>query len=131
MCIRDRCGCGKRGCLEAYSSGNALIKRNRIKKCQNTKDLLTIFKNNSQTKKIVNEAASMIVQSINNVNVLIRINYFIIGGSVGLNSYFYTTILEKLKKIQSPIKIKKAKLRSKAELFGCFVYINKKLFLKK
>ena len=82
------CGCGKRGCLEAYSSGNALIKKNKIKKCQNTKDLLTIFKNNSQTKKIVNEAASMIVQSINNVNVLIRINYFIIGGSVGLNSYF-------------------------------------------
>ena len=125
------CGCGKRGCLEAYSSGNALIKKNKIKKCQNTKDLLTIFKNNSKTKKIVNEAASMIVQSINNVNVLIRINYFIIGGSVGLNSYFYKTILEKLKKIQSPIKIKKAKLRSKAELFGCFVYINKKLFLKK
>mgnify|MGYP001587736197 FL=1 len=125
------CGCGKSGCLEAYSSGNALIKRNKIKKCQNTKDLLTIFNNNSQTTKIVNEAASMIVQSINNVNVLIRINYFIIGGSVGLNSYFYMTILEKLKKIQSPIKIKKAKLRSKAELFGCFVYINKKLFLKK
>jgi len=125
------CGCGKKGCLEAYSSGNALIKRNKIKKCQNTKDLLTNFKNNLQTKKIVNEAASMIVQSINNVNVLIRINYFVIGGSVGLNSYFYSTILEKLKKIQSPIKIKKAKLRSKAELFGCFVYINKKLFLKK
>ena len=125
------CGCGKRGCLEAYSSGNALTRRNKIKKCQNTKDLLTIFKNNSQTKKIVNEAASMIVQSINNVNVLIRINYFIIGGSVGLNSYFYSSILEKLKQTQSPIKIKKAKLRSKAELYGCFVYINKKLFLKK
>ena len=76
-------------------------------------------------------AASMIVQSILNVNVLIRINYFVIGGSVGLNSYFYRTILEKLKKIQPSIKIKKAKLRSKAELFGCFVYINKKLFLKR
>ena len=125
------CGCGKRGCLEAYSSGNAIIKRNKIKKCQNTKDLLTTFKNHLQTKKIVNDAASMIVQSIINVNLLIRIDYFIIGGSVGLNSYFYTTIIEKLKKIQSPIKINKAKLRSKAELFGCFVYINKKLFLKK
>jgi hypothetical protein len=55
---------------------------------------------------------------------------FIIGGSVGLNSNFYSTILEKLKKMQSPIKIRKAKLRSKAELYGCFVYINKKLFLK-
>jgi predicted NBD/HSP70 family sugar kinase len=124
------CGCGKRGCLEAYSSGNALIKSNKIKKCQNTKELLTTFKNNLQTKKIVNEAASMIVQSIINVNVLIRINYFIIGGSVGLNSYFYSMILENLKKIQPPIIIKKAKLRSKAELFGCFVYIKKKLFLK-
>ena len=73
------CGCGKKGCLEAYSSGNALIKRNKIKKCQNTKELLTTFKNNLQTKKIVNEAVSMIAQSIINVNVLIRINYFIIG----------------------------------------------------
>ena len=125
------CGCGKRGCLEAYSSGNALIKRNKIKKCQNTKDLLTTFKNHLQTKELVNDAASMIVQSIINVNVLIRINYFVIGGSVGLNSYFYRTIFEKLKKTQSPIKIKKAKLRSKAELFGCFVYISKKLFLNK
>jgi N-acylmannosamine kinase len=125
------CGCGKRGCLEAYSSGNAIIKRNKIKKCQNTKDLLTTFKNHLQTKKIVNDAASMIVQSIINVNLLIRIDNFIIGGSVGLNSYFYAMIIEKLKKTQSPIKINKAKLRSKAELFGCFVYINKKLFLKK
>ena len=125
------CGCGKRGCLEAYASGNALIKKNKIKKCRNTKDLLTKFKNNSQTKKIVNEAASMIVQSILNVNLLIRMNYFLIGGSVGLNPYFYKIIVEKLKKTQSPVKIKKAKLQSKAELYGCFVYINKKLFLKK
>ena len=125
------CGCGKKGCLEAYASGNALIKKNKIKKCKNTKDLLTKFKNNAQTKKLVNEAASMIVQSILNVNALIRINYFLIGGSVGLNPYFYKIIIEKLKKTQSPVEIKKAKLKSKAELYGCFVYINKKLFLKK
>ena len=125
------CGCGKRGCLEAYASGNALIKKNKIKKCKNTKDLLTKFKNNMQTKKIINEAASMITQSIMNVNFLIRMDYFLIGGSVGLNPYFYNIIVEKLKKTQSPVKIKKAKLKSKAELYGCLVYINKKLFLKK
>ncbi|MDC0060328.1 ROK family protein [Pelagibacteraceae bacterium] len=125
------CGCGKKGCLEAYASGNALIKKNKIKKCKNTKDLLTKFKNNSQTKKIVIEAASMIVQSILNVHVLIRMNYFLIGGSVGLNPYFYKIIVDKLKNTQSSVKIKKAKLKSKAELYGCFVYINKKLFLKK
>ena len=53
------------------------------------------------------------------------------GGSVGLNSYFYKKILDRLKKVESPIKIKKAKLKSKAELYGCFAYINKNLFLKK
>ena len=73
----------------------------------------------------------MIVQSILNVHVLIRMNYFLIGGSVGLNPYFYKIIVEKLKKTQSSVKIKKAKLKSNAELYGCFVYINKKLFLKK
>ena len=49
--------------------------------------------------------------------------------NIPLNSS--SSILEKLKQTQSPIKIKKAKLRSKAELYGCFVYINKKLFLEK
>ena len=125
------CGCGKRGCLEVYASGNALIRQNRIKSCTNTKDLLTKFKNNTQTKKIVEKAVDMIVESINNVNLILRINNFIVGGSVGLNSYFYKKILDRLKKVESPIKIKKAKLKSKAELYGCFAYINKNLFLKK
>ena len=125
------CGCGKRGCLEAYASGNALIKRSNIKKCINTKDLLTKYKSSPKTKKIVDEATSMLVQSIKNVNLLIRINYFLIGGSVGLNPYFYRAIIEKIKKEETVIRIKKAKLKSKAELYGCFAFINKKIFLKK
>ena len=126
-----RCGCGRRGCLEVYASGNALIKQNRIKNCSNTKDLLTKFKNNLQTKKIVDKAVEMIVESISNVDNILRIENFIIGGSVGLNSFFYKKIIDHLKQIKSPIKIKKAKLQSKAELYGCFAYINKNLFLKK
>ncbi len=126
-----RCGCGRRGCLEVYASGNALIKKNKIKNCANTKDLLTKFKNNVQTKRIVDKAVEMIVESINNVNIILRINNFIIGGSVGLNAYFYKKIIDQLKQVQSPIKIQKAKLQSKAELYGCFVFINKKLFIKK
>ena len=125
------CGCGKKGCLEAYSSGTALIKQNKIKKCYNTRDLLTRYKNNMQTKRIVNEATSMIAQSILNVNLLLRINFFIIGGSVGLNPFFYNSIKNNLTKSITPVKIQKAKLKSKAELYGCFIYIHKKLFLKK
>jgi len=123
------CGCGRKGCLEAYASGNALIKSNKIKKCKNTKELLTKFRNNTQTINIVNEAVDMIVQSIVNVNNLIRIDNFIIGGSVGLNTFFYKKIKDQVKKKLFPIKIKKAKLHSRAELYGCFAYINNKLFL--
>ena len=125
------CGCGRKGCLEAYSSGTALIKRNKIKKCNNTRELLTRYKNNMQTKRILNEATSMIAQSILNVNSLLRINYFIIGGSVGLNPFFYNLIKNNLTKSKTPVKIQKAMLKSKAELYGCFIYIHKKLCLKK
>jgi len=125
------CGCGRRGCLEVYASGNGLIKLNKIKNCLSTKDLLTIFKNNAQTQKIVDNAVKMIVESLTNVNVILRINNFIIGGSVGLNSYFYKKIKDQLKRVQSPIILKKAKLQSKAELYGCYAYIYKRLFLKK
>ena len=125
------CGCGRKGCLEAYSSGNALIKRNKITKCKNTKELLTKFKNNVQTIKIVDKAVGMIVQIIININILLRIDNFIIGGSVGLNSFFYKNIKDNLENNKYPIKIQKAQLLSKAELYGCYAYINKKLFLKK
>ncbi len=125
------CGCGKKGCLEAYSSGSALIKKSNIKECKNTRDLLTTYKNNDQTIHIVNQAASIVAQSIINVYLLLRMDFFIIGGSVGLNSFFYKAIINHIKQHEPPVKIKKAKLKSKAELYGCFAYINKKLFLKK
>ena len=124
------CGCGRKGCLEAYASGNALIKSNKIKKCKNTKELVTKFRNKPQTIEIVSKAVAMIVQSIINVNILIRINNFIIGGSVGLNPFFYEKIKDQIEKKLLPIKIDKAKLSSKAELYGCFAYIDNKLFLK-
>ena len=123
------CGCGRKGCLEAYSSGNALIKSNKIKNCRDTKELLTKFKNHTQTINIVNQAVEMIIQSILNVNNLIRIDNFIIGGSVGSNSFFYKKIKKELKKNLSQVKIRKTELNSKAELYGCFAYINNRLFL--
>ena len=123
------CGCGRRGCLEAYSSGNALFKINKIKECKNTKELLTKFKNKIQTIKIVNQAIKMIVESILNVNSLIRIDNFIIGGSVGLNPFIYQKIKNELRKSLTQVKIKKAKLNSKSELYGCFAYVKNKLFL--
>lgn len=119
------CGCGKRGCLEAYASGNSLIKRINIKNCKNTKSLLTKFQHNKKTIKLVDEATSMIVQSILNINSLIRLNNFIIGGSVGLNSFFYQKLQKNLRLASNSIILKKAKLKSKPELYGCLMYVIK------
>ena len=125
------CGCGRKGCLEAYASGNALIKENKIKKCRNTKELLTKFKDNVQTVKIVDKAVEMIIESMINLNNILRINYFIVGGSIGLNSFFFKKIKFGINKNKYPIKIIKSKLYSKAELYGCYAYVKNKLYLIK
>ena len=80
---------------------------------------------------LVDNAVKMIVESLTNVNAMLRIDNFIMGGSVGLNSYFYKKIKDQLKEMQSPLMLKRAKLQSKAELYGCYAYIDKRLFLKK
>ncbi len=125
------CGCGRKGCLEAYASGDALIKENKIKKCKNTKELLTKFKDNVQTVKIVDKAVEMIIESMINLNNILRINYFIVGGSIGLNSFFFKKIKFGINKNKYPIKIIKSKLYSKAELYGCYAYVKNKLYLIK
>ena len=89
-----KCGCGNKGCLEAYASGNALIKESKIKNCRTTEDLLTKFLKNKKTKTIVYNSTSYLSQSIININKLTGINNFIIGGSVGLNNFFFVSAKE-------------------------------------
>ena len=121
------CGCGRRGCIEAYASGNAidkiLIKTN--KKNISTKNMLINYKDTKWSIKIISEATTFIAEGIVNVNSLTGIRNFIIGGSIGLSHNFFRGIIKNTRKItKRKILIIKAGLKNDSEVFGCLAKSN-------
>ncbi len=95
------CGCGKRGCLEAQSSGTA-IRRMAIEGldqgepsslhsyCSENRDAITpelIYreakKGDPLSRRAYEEAVRFLAVGIANVNNLLDIHHFIVGGGVG------------------------------------------------
>ena len=116
------CGCGRTGCLEAYSSGIAIEKilRKLNKKNISSKQMFINYKHTKWAKKIINEASSFIAEGIVNVNALTGIQNFIIGGSIGLSHDFFCGIIKNTRKISKrKIVIIKAGLKNDSEVFGC------------
>ena len=73
--------------------------------------------------ELIKHAASYLSEGIVNVNSLLGIKNFIIGGSIGLNNTFFNEIKSQTKIITSEkIIFKKAKLKNNAEVFGCLAY---------
>ena len=73
--------------------------------------------------ELIKHAASSLSEGIVNVNSLLGIKNFIIGGSIGLNNTFFNEIKSQTKIITSEkIIFKKAKLKNNAEVFGCLAY---------
>ena len=116
------CGCGRRGCIEAYASGNAIDKilKKSNKKNISTKNMLIKYKDTKWSMKIISEATTFIAEGIVNVNTLTGIRNFIIGGSIGLSHNFFREIIKNTKKItKQNILIIKAGLKNDSEVFGC------------
>ena len=122
------CGCGRKGCLEAYSSGAAIEKNinKKLKLNLKLKELINNYKENIFVKNSLDNAALAISESIINVHNLIGIKNFIIGGSVGLNNIFFNKINSFIKNKKIKIKLIKAGLKKDAETFGCLAYSKNK-----
>ena len=121
------CGCGRRGCIEAYASGNAIDKilKKTNKKNISTKNMLINYKDTKWSMKIISEATTFIAEGIVNVNTLTGIRNFIIGGSIGLSHNFFREIIKNTKKItKQNILIIKAGLKNDSEVFGCLAKSN-------
>ena len=121
------CGCGRRGCIEAYASGNAIDKilKKTNKKNISTKNMLINYKDTKWSMKIISEATTFIAEGIVNVNTLTGIRNFIIGGSIGLSHNFFREIIKNTKKItKQNILIIKAGLKNDSEVYGCLAKSN-------
>lgn len=109
------CGCGKRGCLEACSSGSAMVRIAREKLASGIpSSLKTMYDKNPQDitpkalyiearngdmlcNNIFHEAARYLAQAISNVNNLLDIHTFIIGGGVSKASeIFHAGLMEEV-----------------------------------
>ena len=119
------CGCGRKGCIEAYSSGTALkqVLNNTEYKNLTVKDLLLNKSDQTWVADLIKQAAIYLSEGIVNVNSLLGIKNFIIGGSIGLNNIFFSEIKNQTKIITTDkMSLKKAKLENNAEVFGCLAY---------
>ncbi|MCC6806162.1 MAG: ROK family protein [Deltaproteobacteria bacterium] len=84
------CGCGKRGCYEAYIGGHALTRRMRRRGIEGrtTRDLFTAARRGERkAKKLVDEALAIMGQHVGNLATLIDPEAIVIGGSIGLTAF--------------------------------------------
>jgi len=102
-----QCGCGKCGCLEAHSSGSAMVRIAREALAGGmASSLKTLYDTNPENitpkaiyiearkgdalcNNIFHEAARYLAQAISNVNNLLDIHTFIIGGGVSKASEIF------------------------------------------
>ena len=76
---------------------------------------------NPWVSELIQKSCKYLAEGIVNVNLLLGINDFIVGGSIGLNNRFFEEIQKQTSLISSQvIKFEKAQLKNDAELFGCF-----------
>jgi glucokinase len=75
-----KCGCGKRGCLEALAAGPAIAKMAGQKNALEAE--LAAKRGNKRAQKAINTAAKYIGIGIGNLNNILNPDIFVIGGGV-------------------------------------------------
>jgi glucokinase len=123
-----KCGCGKKGCLEAYSSATAMIKKG--KRVFRNKEVTAKFlfdeakKGNKKAKHIVDEAMFYLTVAIGNyANAFNPEAIILSGGIIKAGSYLFSNIKKQLKDqalavVLKDLKIIPAKLGQDAGIIG-------------
>lgn len=126
-----KCKCGRRGCLEAYSSATAMISRARQLKVKLTNKNITaeaLFgeakKGNKKAKRVVDEAIFYLAAAIGNfANAYNPEAVILSGGIIKAGPYLFNNIRKELNKQALPVMLKglkvlPAKLGQKAGVIG-------------
>jgi glucokinase len=123
-----KCGCGKKGCLEAYASATAMVKKGR--RVFKGKEVTAKFlfsaakKGNKKAKAIVDEAVYYLAVAIGNyANAFNPEAIILSGGMIKAGSYLFDNIKKQLKDqalavVLKDLKIISAKLGEDAGVIG-------------
>lgn len=83
-----QCGCGRKGCLEALSSGKAIQAQIAALGLNLTTTQAYALRHEPQLEKIFCDAAYWIAQAIANIHALVELDLVVIGGGLGLQPDF-------------------------------------------
>jgi glucokinase len=99
----ELCSCGRKGCVEAYSSVDGLKRRislleipfSKTESSLNVKDLLYLSAIDSKAKQILEEGLYILAQGITNLSVLLDPEIIVIGGGAMEGSLYDWKKLQK------------------------------------
>ena len=110
----ERCGCGRKGCLEAYASATALIKQTKRKMLEDRTSIMwdyvgknidnvdgtTAFecmkKGDKSATEVYHKYAEYLAHGIINMLNVFRPEAFILGGGISNHGKYLTDIIEKI-----------------------------------
>jgi N-acylmannosamine kinase len=80
------CGCGRRGCLEAFASGAAVAAQATalFGRPVTPVELITMAPEDAQAARLLNDAASAVAGALGNLRMALGIEAALIGGGLGL-----------------------------------------------
>ena len=134
----DKCACGRKGCLETFSSINAILRKVRKKTGERSLDFSDVISRyldgNAEVSGIVNEAAKCLGTAIaNQVNFLMPDEIIISGETLKLGDAFYNVIRKTMEEYVFPVFMKtlviiKSEVREEAAALGAASLTIRKVF---
>lgn len=126
------CVCGRKGCLQAYASATAILKRAYGNKWLNKSKIdlqMDLKKNEKEVVASIEVAAEMLAIVFMNLNEIMGIKNFVIGGGMGTDFYdLYSRInfyMQRLMRKGQPIlNIMSAKYGQNSSLEGTILLAN-------
>ncbi|OZU88329.1 hypothetical protein CIL03_11805 [Virgibacillus indicus] len=120
-----QCGCGRKGCWEAYASGRALermIQEDPVLSNKNfsPQQLFENYQENEYCKKIVDTFIDYLAIGISNLQYLFDPEMIVIGGGViDSSEYWWENLVEKATNFSSiPLNLQQAHLKNNASMIG-------------
>ncbi|PAV31243.1 hypothetical protein CIL05_00890 [Virgibacillus profundi] len=120
-----QCGCGRKGCWEAYASGSALermIQEDPVlaKETYHPRDLFENYTKNESCREIVDAFIEYLSIGISNLQYLFDPEMIVIGGGViASGEHWWDKLVEKAaNKSSIPLNLQQAQLKNDASMIG-------------